>query len=211
MKWLLALVPFVAAGTIPLDNNVAAAPPAGSVLIKGVTYGGTGCPQGTVSSQFTDDRSTMTIIFDAYIASIGPGVAVTEQRKNCQLNVHLTYPGGFQYSVLSADYRGYANIQKGVTGTLKSTYYFSGQTDQTSTEYTFTGPVTGDYLKHDQADSTSIVWSPCGAEGLLNINSQVRLQASGSGTSSASGILTTDSTDLKFTQVVYVQWQACKK
>ena len=72
----------------------------------------------------------MTLIFDSYIASIGPSVAVTESRKNCQLNVDIQYPGGFQYSVLSADYRGYAAIQKGVTGTLKSTYYFSGQTDQ---------------------------------------------------------------------------------
>lgn len=72
----------------------------------------------------------MTLIFDSYIASIGPGIAVTEQRKNCQLNVDIQYPGGFQYSILSADYRGYSAIQKGVTGTLKSTYYFSGQTDQ---------------------------------------------------------------------------------
>jgi hypothetical protein len=79
---------------------------------------------------------------------------------------------------------------------------------QTSTEYTFTGPVTGDYLKHDEADSTSIVWSPCGAAGMLNINSQVRLTSSNT---SATGLLTTDSTDLKFTQVVYVQWQKCNK
>ena len=66
----------------------------------------------------------------------------------------------------------------------------------------------GDYLKHDEADSTSIVWSPCGAAGMLNINSQVRLDNSKAPT--ATGLLTTDSTDLKFTQVVYVQWQACK-
>jgi len=51
------------------------------------------------------------------------------------------------------------------------------------------------------------VWSPCGANGMLNINSQVRLTGSGS----ATGLLTTDSTDLKFTQVVYVQWQKCTK
>ncbi|KAF2119755.1 hypothetical protein BDV96DRAFT_486870 [Lophiotrema nucula] len=209
MKWLIALVPFaVAAPSVPLPpQEVGTAPPAGSVIIKGVSYGGTGCPQGTVASQFSQDKTTVTLIFDSYIASIGPSTAVTEQRKNCQLNVHLTYPGGFQYSVLSADYRGYAAIQKGVTGTLKSTYYFSGQTDQSSTEYSFVGPVTGDYLKHDQADSTSVVWSPCGTEGLLNINSQVRLAATNA---SATGLLTTDSTDLKFTQVVYVQWQACK-
>ena len=85
-----------------------------------------------MSSQFSGDRTTVTLIFDSYIASIGPGIAVTEQRKNCQLNVDITYPGGFQYSVLSADYRGYASLQKGVSGTLKSTYYFSGSQDQVS-------------------------------------------------------------------------------
>lgn len=79
---------------------------------------------------------------------------------------------------------------------------------QSSTQYTFEGPVTGDYLKHDEADSTSVVWSPCGTTGMLNINSQVRLTSTNS---KATGILTTDSTDLKFTQVVYVQWQKCNK
>jgi hypothetical protein len=83
-----------------------------------------------MGTQISDDRSIVTLIFDSYIASTGPGIALTEQRKNCQLNVDIQYPGGFQYSVLSADYRGYASIQKGVTGTLKSTYYFSGQQAQ---------------------------------------------------------------------------------
>lgn len=77
---------------------------------------------------------------------------------------------------------------------------------QSSTEYNFVGPVTGDYVKHDEADSTSVVMSPCGKSSLLNINSQVRLQSSNS---KATGLLTTDSTDLKFKQVVYVQWQKC--
>ncbi|KAF2662025.1 hypothetical protein K491DRAFT_700703 [Lophiostoma macrostomum CBS 122681] len=210
MKWFIPFVPFVAAlpATILPDVVEGDAPPAGQVKINGVTYGGTGCPQGTVSSQFSSDRTTVTLIFDSYIASIGPGIAVTEQRKNCQLNVDITYPGGFQYSVLSADYRGYASLEKGVSGTLKSTYYFSGSTDQTSTQYDFVGPLTGDYLKHDQADSTSVVWSPCGTEGMLNVNSQIRLTSSAT---AATGLLTTDSTDLKFTQVVYVQWQKCTK
>lgn len=66
--------------------------------------------------------------------------------------------------------------------------------------------MTGDYLKHDTADLTSVVWSPCGTTGMLNVNSQVRLTSTNS---SATGILTTDSTDLKFTQVVYVQWRKC--
>lgn len=55
--------------------------------------------------------------------------------------------------------------------------------------------------------SASIVWSPCGQQGLLNINSQVSLTSSNS---SASGFLTTDSVDTSFVQQVYIQWQPCK-
>jgi hypothetical protein len=205
----LAILPLVAAAPgIPLDDITFDGPDPTKVQIKGVAYGGNGCPQGTMGYQISNDRTTVTLIFDSYIASIGPGIALTEARKNCQLNVDILYPSGFQYSILSADYRGYANLQKGVTGTLKSTYYFAGSQEQSSTTQDFTGPLIGDYRKSDKADSTSVVWSPCGAEGMLNINSQVRLASSNS---SAQGILTTDSTDLKFTQVVYVAWQKCTK
>ncbi|TKX19998.1 hypothetical protein C1H76_7882 [Elsinoe australis] len=202
--------------TLALPALVAAAPTPGvwsgdapdptQVQITGLTYGGTGCPQGTVASVISADRTYMTLIFDSYVASLAPGVAVTENRKNCQLNVGLHYPGGFQYSIFSADYRGYAALDKGVTGTQKSTYYFSGQTQQTSTETTFTGPMSKDYLINDQAESTSAIWSPCGAEGLLNINSQVRLTSTDK---KASGLLTTDSVDAKITQKLYLSWRKC--
>jgi hypothetical protein len=80
---------------------------------------------------------------------------------------------------------------------------------QSTTEQSFVGPINGDYLKSDKAESTSTVMSPCGASGMLNINSQVRLTSSSPNKSN--GLLTTDSTDLKFTQVVSVQWQKCNK
>ncbi|OCK77763.1 hypothetical protein K432DRAFT_395337 [Lepidopterella palustris CBS 459.81] len=210
MKFYRALVLLPLAAALPspnLDEVTSGSPDPTQVHIKAITYGGTGCPQGSVAYDISDDRTTVTLIFDSYVASIGPGIVVTENRKNCQLNVDITYPGGFQYSIFSADYRGYAAIDAGVTGVLKSTYYFSGQTAQSSTEYSFVGPVEGDYLKHDTATSTSVIWSPCGAEGMLNINSQVRLTSSNA---SSSGLLTTDSIDAKFTQVVYIGWQTCK-
>lgn len=117
---------------LPPDNGGGNAPDPDKVHIVGVTYGGTGCPDGTVSHVLSDDRQVMTLIFDQYVAQIGPGVNTKENRKNCQLNINLRYPGGFQFSVFSADYRGYANLEKGVSGTQKSIYYFSGQTEQVS-------------------------------------------------------------------------------
>ena len=55
----------------------------------------------------------MTLIFDSYVADQGKDIPVTENRKNCQLNIDLLYPPGFQYSVFSADYRGYVALDKG--------------------------------------------------------------------------------------------------
>ena len=114
------------AGTGPSPNTV---------HIQSIGYGGTGCPQGSVSTSISGDQTTMTMIFDKYVASLGPGIPVTENRKNCQLNVDIRYPAGFQYSLFSADYRGYVGLDAGVTGVQKSTYYFSGQNQQVTFPY----------------------------------------------------------------------------
>lgn len=135
MKWLLGLsiLPILTTAS-PLALEDVVMPDPSQVHINGVTFGGTGCPQGTVGTAISADRSTLTLIFDQYVASIGPNVAITENRKNCQLNIDLLYPPGFQYSVFSVDYRGYAALTANVTGTLKSTYYFSGSTAQVRLE-----------------------------------------------------------------------------
>jgi hypothetical protein len=53
---------------------------------------------------------------------------VTASRINCQLNINLKYPSGFQYSVLGTDFRGYTYLDAGVTGVQSANYYFSGCT-----------------------------------------------------------------------------------
>ncbi|CZR61310.1 uncharacterized protein PAC_11206 [Phialocephala subalpina] len=196
----LALVAFAApAPTSP-------SPPPGQVSITGISYGGTGCPQGSVGSFISGDKQTFTLIFDNYVASIGPGVAVTENRKNCQINLDLAYPSGFQYSIFNTVYRGYVGIDAGVTARQQSTFYFSGQSAQCSTGTNFNGPRSGDYSVTDSLTLSSTIWSPCGASTALNINSQVRLT---SNNSQATGQITDDSIDGKITFVVGVQWQQC--
>ena len=63
-----------------------------------------------------------------------------------------------------------------------------------------------DYLLHDQTDVTSIVWSPCGQNGAMNINSQIRLTSTNA---TGVGELTNDSIDTSFRQIVHVSWQEC--
>ena len=54
---------------------------------------------------------------------------------------------------------------------------------------------------------TTVVWSPCGTDGAMNINSQIRLTSTDD---EAEGLLTTDSIDGSFMQIVYINWQECQ-
>jgi len=203
---ILTLVLATAVFAMPTGNAVQVAPDPTQVYINGIVYGGTGCPQGSVGSYISSDRQTFTLLFDQFVASIGPGVAVTQTRKNCQLNLDLRYPSGFQYSIYSTVYRGYVGLDAGITGQQATTFYFSGQTAQSTTSTSFKGPIDGDYEVDDDVNLTSTIWSPCGAEAALNLNSQLRLSSSNS---AASGQITDDSIDGKITFVVGVQWQTC--
>lgn len=178
------------------------------IEITGVTYGGTGCPDKTVQGLLQDDGTVISLSFDAYTVQSGPQIPATERRKFCQLQLKIKYPGGFQYSIFGADYRGYASLEKGVQGTTQSTYYFSGQQNQTVIPTTFTGPMEGNYLKHDEIDAGTTVWSPCGEQGILNVKSETRIVPF---TSTGLNLLTVDTVDAKFTQKYFVQWQKCDK
>ncbi|KAH8171435.1 hypothetical protein LIA77_08202 [Sarocladium implicatum] len=195
LKLLLAALPLAFAtpvpeanpqGTIPnIPGAVPTEAPATGVQITGVSYAGSGCNAGTVASVLSSDLSTLTLLYDSFVAQAGDGLAPAAYRKNCQLNVALAvvYGAGTwlivkipgQYSVFKVDYRGYAYLQKGDKGVCKATYYFSGFSNQVSSTLTLNGPYDDNYLKTDQFGIETTVWSPCGQEGFLNVNSEVRL------------------------------------
>jgi hypothetical protein len=50
-------------------NAQLARPDPSQVYFRGITYGGSGCPQGSVGVSFSGDRTTFTAIFDSFVAS----------------------------------------------------------------------------------------------------------------------------------------------
>lgn len=120
----------LAASTLSLAAPASTGPDPNKVQIVGLTYAGSGCPPGSVANTTSTDKTVVTLLYSDYVASIGPGTQITDHRKNCQVTLDIHYPGGFQYSIFSADYRGYEDLDKGVTGEQLATYYFSGQTQQ---------------------------------------------------------------------------------
>ena len=195
LTWILA-VSALAAGAC------AQAP---KVTIGQITYGGTGCPQGTVSTLLSSDRTAFTLLFDSYVATAGPLVAITESRKACQIAAQINVPNGWSYSVGTIDYRGYVQVPQGGLAVQSATYYFQGMSQQTVSRTSFTGPADRDYLVRDVIPLESIVWSQCNANIPVNIKTAVQLRVP----TGKSGIITTDSIDAKVAQVYGLQFRQC--
>jgi hypothetical protein len=187
--------------------DAATGPDPSTIQIKGIAYNGSGCPKDSVATIMADDRSAFTLLMSDYTASIGDGTKPTDWTKNCQINIDLRYPQGWQYSLFEATYRGTAVLDKGVVGTQSAVYYFTGagSTQQCKASTTIKGPYSDLYKITDTIGVETLVWSPCGANGKLNINSNVRLSKTGNG----SGVLTTESVDGNFRQIYGMQWRRC--
>jgi hypothetical protein len=125
----------------------------------------------------------------------------------------LQYPTGFQFSTVESTYHGYARLDKGVTGTFFSTYFFSQDASATTTTQTSItgGGVWTDgqvYTKVDKVPTASYIWSPCGAQGILNINNRLALSTTDR---NAEGEFTNDDATVKFTQNLQLLWRPCTK
>ena len=102
--------------------------------------------------------------------------SVSQWRKNCQINAKVQYPEGWQFAVAGAEYTGRANLAEGASASSKSTYYFSGETKQVSGSALYTGPYYDWYKRTDSFSAEKTVWYPCGGEGMLNSNHEVRIE-----------------------------------
>jgi Domain of unknown function (DUF4360) len=64
------------------------------------------------------------------------------------------------------------------------------------------------YTKVDTAENAAIVWSPCGAQGMLNTNAQANIRCS---KQKDTGFITVDSQDNTFKTIINLQWKRCNQ
>ncbi|KAL1599313.1 hypothetical protein SLS59_006330 [Nothophoma quercina] len=201
MKFTLPILTFAAvASALPQTTSI----PPPSFKITNVISGGTGCPQGSIDVSWTDNKILPINFGKEFIAAVGPKAEIADSRKFCQLNLALEYSAGYSFAIYSADYAGFAALDTGVSGTVKSTYYFSGQTDQASSALTLTGPTKAWFKKQD--DIALAVWSPCSGDALFNVDASVALTPLASEKSGYLGIAKESG---RLSSNLYVQWKKC--
>jgi hypothetical protein len=165
------------------------------IHIVSADVGGSGCPEGTASAVLSEDKRTLSIIFDEYMAE-------DNQYKSCNIAVGLHVPPGVTLALLDIDYRGYASIPdlKGRKGRFRSEYFFAGDTGPVRTVNFPRGYDANFMISHDLFGA---VWAPCGAEVIARANTSIRTWGKGS-------FIIVDTADVTTNGVTfYLDWDYC--
>ncbi|MEU3776581.1 DUF4360 domain-containing protein [Streptomyces sp. NPDC032472] len=184
------------------------APPAGKVTVDVATVNGSGCRPGTAAVAVSPDNSAFTVTYSDYLAQAGPGIPVTEGRKNCLLSLIVNVPQGFTYAVSKVDYRGYGSLADGALGTQKASYYFQGMSQTASRSHQFHGALQDNWQVTDTTGIQALVFAPCGEKRNFNINTELRAEI-GTSDSSETSYMAVDSTDGSINTVYHFQWKEC--
>ncbi|MFD5552822.1 DUF4360 domain-containing protein [Streptomyces sp. NPDC127068] len=201
------------AAVIPAQSATAqvattSSPPPGKVTVDVVTVNGSGCRAGTAAVATSPDNTAFTVTYSDYLANAGGASSPTSFRKNCQLGLLVHVPQGFTYAISSADYRGFASLEAGVTGVEKASYYFQGSSNTAARTHTFHGPMAEDWQATDSTDWAQLVWAPCGVKRSVNVNTELRVLLGDSDPGKTS-FMTMDSTDGSISTVYHLAWKEC--
>jgi hypothetical protein len=198
MKKLLAIAALLIAGSFA---NLAQAD---DIRLGKPTYGGTGCPAGTAAAALTDDRKSLTIVFDQFFVEAGGETNKSFARQVCNVAIPVHVPQGLSVSILAIDYRGFNDLPSGAKSTFGVEYFFAGVRGPTFTK-NFNGPLSKDYTITNKLTAQALVWSACGADVILRTNPSIRVQT----TQNKSAIASVDSEDVNAAIVYKLQWQKC--
>lgn len=168
-------------------------------------YGGSGCPAGTASATVSPDGKSLSIIFDDYIVEAGGATKKRIARKNCSVAIPVHVPQGFSVSIIDVDYRGYNMIPRGAQARFSAEYFFAGRRGPKVVK-SFRGAMDDEYLVRNKLGLNATVWSPCGADVNLRVNSSMMVRTN---RKKEEVLATVDSADFNAAMVYHLKFKRC--
>lgn len=160
-----------------------------------LNFAGTGCPAGSIAVT-GEDTDTLSILFDAYDA--GKDSETGKRRAACNFAVPVHVPQGYQVSVMTADWQGFA---EGKTE-LRRKYFFAGNPNRPWEVSKFNDPNGLNFLERDHRLHRSLSFSECGQDRMIRINSSIRAKRS-------NAYVAVDTLDLQNKVKFHLQWKTC--
>ncbi|WP_250006913.1 DUF4360 domain-containing protein [Actinoplanes sp. M2I2] len=199
---------FGALTAVVAPATAASAAPPRQMVIDVIAANGSGCPKGTAQVTASRDRKAFTVTYSQFTAQVGPDSKAIDFRKNCQLALNVRVPQGYTYAISSTDYRGFAHLERGASGSQSANYYFQGERQNSRIRHNFAGPMDGDWQRTDKVAIRSLSFRPCGEQRYLNVNTELRVNR-GLSSSRKTSMLTMDSTDGTIDTVYHLAWKKC--
>lgn len=167
----------------------------------------------TADSRPTLRTQTFGLRYSSFKALIGPRVSTSERTRNCQMHLNLKYAPGVTLALASLTNSGYASLDEGVTATTFVTSFFSQSAADTSTvRTTIQGGGAWDagrtFKNTAVVPADAMVWGPCGATGILNVNNRVSLTSSSASAWGTVDLSALDDKDTSGTEIAVV-WKRC--
>ena len=176
----------------------------GGVSISDFTHQGNGCRPGTVSHAVSGDGQAITVFFSDYVVS-------TDRRriahKNCNLSITVQSEPGWEFSVVGADIRGFANISERAFGRFAIRHNFDAEPGPTFQDTVINGPSVGEFLTQVALTPEQARWSGCrpGPRKLrLGTSATVAMRQGGAGS-----MMSVDSVDGELRQRYMLRWRPC--
>ncbi|MFZ8999968.1 MAG: DUF4360 domain-containing protein [Bacteriovoracaceae bacterium] len=163
-------------------------------------YGGNGCPAGSASVTLSPDAKSLSIIFDEFITETSRRKSI--DRKSCNLAIPVHVPQGLSVSVIDIDYRGFVSLPLRSFARIKSEYFFAGSKGPILKKV-FRGEVEKDFLLSASLGMSSLVWSACGKDVNLRVNTSLFLR------SKKQALAALDSVDMDAGLVYHLKWRRC--
>lgn len=184
-------------------------------MMSEATYSGSGCPDGTVSMTLTDDKSSLSLIFDEFVVQAGETSQKQKETKSCNLIVPIKVPRGFQFAVLNSDQRGFYSVPKKAKAIFESSFQLTNTknnwpvTPKVSKSVTINGEKEQDYTMTSKISATTL-WSPCGMDVNLHMGKKVSVTTNQKSEDIMATIDSIDNTIGKRRAGFELIWKRCK-
>lgn len=165
---------------------------------------GPGCPQ-PLAYTITPDGQTFTVYFSDMVLNHPPGS--TFKKTNCTVGLKLHLPHGQQFSIATVDTRGFAHLPVGTYMEQRSKYYFAGSNPELRAHSRVNGFYNDDWTYTDNFGLASSLKSPCGGQGILNIDTALILNTAGNPYEDA--YVDNTSIDGTFRMIFQANWDNC--
>lgn len=175
------------------------------------TYGGSGCPQGSISATLSPDQRSLSILFDNYVARAGGNSGAARVAMDCQVNIPFQVPPGYRVQVVKMDYRGFTMIPAGARSTFGAGFRYLEINGAATAAPRFVRAKVFMGPKQENFEVSSVMqgphWSPCGKPFVLAADSYVNAMTN---RSNEEVLTTVDSLDAVQLPVEYsLRWQRC--